>query len=536
MKAKRTVSETEYRTLWCMSHQSHWKLLRNVVSLASVLLFIHFCGTFAVTSLSIRVPFGLASRLPIEFWLGYALSLICVIVNIRHPSRKWGILSLLLLSLYQLNLTIFVEYIPQEPKTHSDALAELVLSYQHADPSVDYALYFPGAIYLIAALRLLTQLNPFLLTKLLTLVLNAMLILLAYVFFNKTLVNEGLRLAACALVICGAYMLSLLRFTSILGYLFYVMIFIVVVAHRTLVGNIMITLLFASTVLSHAYTPFVVVAALGLSAIAYRLASATGSDAKPFLLVKLLAVATLSTILIVYWVNIGGPVLHASLLAISEARTPEESLFANPTPYKLLYQASTLPYAVLYGIPLLIYLLSCRDRAKRDILLWVAGIALAATVSVGGYAPEFLPRAFLFGLLPLSYAVVKNHDGQNKIARSCVLIGILVISAGLHIPAQYGQESFFRISNSTIPGTQFLPVSVPDGWPADAPRFFIAYFFPGLQINATLYYVLDPQTANRILYRQGDQAMMELERSLLAPTWNRVYSSGDFWISVILTD
>ena len=515
-------------------------LARPAAALVAVLVFVHISGTLRVIDLPITVPFGLASILPVEFWIGYASVLVCTAVSIFNPSRRWALFSLLLLSLYQLSLAVFIEQLPQYHKLFSAALGELIASTGYADPSMDFYLHFPGSFYVLATMRIVTGVDPMLLVKFETVVLNALVVVLAYLFFSKTLTDEGTRLAASALVCSGMYLLSLLLTSSILGYILYFLIMYSALSQNRNAASyaIIILISFATLIISHAYTSFLVLAVLGLFVVAYTLARSLKRPlVMPLFRIKTPLFAALLLILAAYWVYAlqGGMMQTALLQAISMQPLNTLVPLASNTIYKSRYTLSTLPYVIVYGIPFFVFLLLAPARERRESLLWILSILSLVVVSVSGYVEEFLPRTFSYALIPVSLGIARIYELRKRMFTAGLLLAALILSAALHIPAQYGQDSYRMISSSTYNGTRFSLISIPTGSSIDAYAnyYWLAYFIQPEQspVRTDLhYYILSAQSKNELLYDEGDQALADLAVSLQSSEWNRIYSAGTYSI------
>ena len=517
-------------------------LARPAAALVAVLVFVHISGSLRVIDLPMTVPFGLASVLPVEFWIGYVSVLACIAVSMFNPSRRWALFSLLLLSLYQLSLAVFIEQLPQYHKFFSAALGELIASTGRADPSMDFYLHFPGSFYVLATMRIVTGVGPILLVKFETVVLNALVVVLAYLFFSKTLADEGTRLLASALVCSGMYYLSLLLTSSILGYILYFLIMYSALSQNRNAASfgILILISFATLVISHAYTSFLVLAVLGLFSVVYTFArSLKRPVVVPLFRISAPLFAALLLILAAYWVYALQGIMQAAVLQmISIQPLKTVAPLASNTIYKSRYTLSTLPYVIVYGIPFLVFLLLTPAREKREILLWILSILSLVVVSVSGYVQEFLPRTFSYALMPVSLGIARIYELRKRMFTAGLLLAALILSAALHIPAQYGQDSYRMISSSTYNGTRFSLISMPTGSRIDAYtyHYWLAYFIQPEQspVRTDLhYYILSAQGKNELLYMEGDQSLADLAMSLQSSEWNRVYGAGTYsiWIA-----
>jgi hypothetical protein len=110
----------------------------------------------------------------------------------------------------------------------------------------------------------------------------------------------------------------------------------------------------------------------------------------------------------------------------------------------------------------IIYLLR-KIRAKRSVAAYsiysaVLLIMLGMFAFVGEYGPqESFTRAFMFGLVPLSFLCVSLLARKPKLI--VVLITLLFF---LNIPAQYGADSYRLATDTQLAGTKFIAFQTPE--------------------------------------------------------------------------
>lgn len=105
------------------------------------------------------------------------------------------------------------------------------------------------------------------------------------------------------------------------------------------------------------------------------------------------------------------------------------------------------PKAIRSWVPMREYMLFC-------VILLVGFGLFGVTMEYGPH--EAYQRAFMFGLVPLSYIFVSLLTKRPKIL-FIILIGLVF----LNIPAQFGSDSYRLVTNTELAGTQFFGVYTP---------------------------------------------------------------------------
>jgi len=186
-----------------------------------------------------------------------------------------------------------------------------------------------------------------------------------------------------------------------------------------------------------------------------------------------------------------------------------------------------------------VYLLKVRDHRKVDMLLWTLGLASTVVIAAVGYVVEIFPRIFAFAILPFSYGIATLFDSRRSHIRA-IGIAVLLIALGLHLPAHYGQDSFWTTQESTLYGSQFFGTHSFANASFYSPvrdlrqRFYIDIYRSGVSSNSGPgeYFLLNYQAESWILYSLGDDELNKTISELHSSHYNTVYSSG--WFSTYL--
>jgi hypothetical protein len=87
---------------------------------------------------------------------------------------------------------------------------------------------------------------------------------------------------------------------------------------------------------------------------------------------------------------------------------------------------------------------------------------------------ESYQRAFMFGLIPLTYLCMSVLKSKPKL-----LVGVLAVLILLNIPAQYGSDSFRLATGPELAGSRFFAAFAPKNSSCfDEFSFYIRYYGP----------------------------------------------------------
>jgi len=518
-----------------------------------------FCVSFAVFTYTVatvsiwivppQFPFGLVEILPLQYWIAVALSTACLFLAISARATKYAWLSAVLLVILVAGLA---DVIFQYPRAiFSTTATERISGTGTFNTKDEPLLNFPGSVILFSFLVLTTGIKPVLVVRVFGVAYNLVVLLLAFASFKRLGIDKMAALLAALIAIFSFYLQGVLVYSSLLGFLFYIVVFQLILApysSRT-TNMLLVAVFFATMVVSHAFSPFLTLGALGLMLFAWKLIDGV---ARKMRLTRLIgdpplvarsAIVPLLLILVAYWAYLA--VLPFSLgLATVTSRDFLALIFAAVSPLVSPQTVYARAYAsVVEGYPLIlfpafiIFLIISQDKRKIQLLLWMVGLAIPLVAAVSGYVQEFLVRMFAFAILPLSYGVGRLFDSKHRHARM-ITIAVLLITLGLHVPAHYGQDSFLVVQDSTIKGLQFLGAHSSSDASLSSPirelyqRYYVDIYRS--QWVSTLgthsYFVMNYKAENWVLYTEGDRSLMNLIEMQNSNQYDRVYSNGLFQV------
>jgi len=415
-------------------------------------------------------------------------------------------------------------------------------------PTENAFLNFPGASILFSFLMLITGQPSYLVIRAFGLLYNVIVLGLSYLFFRRTRMGQTQSILSALLVVACFYYQGVLIYTSLMGFIFYIAIAGILFAPRwSRIDYLLMTVFFASMVLSHAYSPFLTITVLAalslgwpvLNALLQRMEVERYAGDPPSVTPQTLLLVI--TILSAYWAYFASNPFSWAVAQIGTLRIASRIgaagsvIFSPQTTFAVSYSHITELYAPLLFLSFGAYLLFVHDGKKVQSILWIVGLGAAISFSVAGYVSEFVARIFSFAILPLSYGIGRLFDLRRPPLRA---IGIIVMLAafGLHLPAHYGQDAFEIAGDSTVDGVRFLANHSFSNASIDAPirelsdHFYIDIYRTWNGTGPGSYYVLNYPSANWVLYSDGQGALQELTGNLSSSHYDRVFSAGTFEI------
>jgi len=516
------------------------------VLLATITLTLYIVATTSISAVPREFPFGFARVLPPAYWIAVGFSVVLLFLGLASREKKYLLVSALVLTILIPGLGDLTQSHPRDLNT--TAAAEHIAKDGRFSPEENIYLNFPGPAILFSSLILVAGASPHLAVRSFGLLYNVVVLGLSYVFFRRTTMGETQSLLSALLVVACFYYQGLLLYTSLMGFVFYIAIAGIIFASRkSRVDYFLLSVFFAAMVLSHAFSPFLTLAAVaGISvgwivmhALLRRLRQERLAGEAPS--VTPLILVQFSTILAAYWAYFAfGPFSSAvlrlgSLQIFSHIELAGSPILSPQTPYMAAYSHVAELYAPVLFLGFLAYLLLCRDGRKMQLILWILGLGAAVFISLAGYVSEFFARIFSFGILPLSYGVGRLYDSNIRSLRAAGII-VLLAALALHLPAHYGQDAFLTIGDSAIEGTRFLANHSFSNASIDSPRrefswhFYVDIYRTWNANGPGSYYVLNHQGESLTLYSDGQSTLGELIQTVCSSQYDRVFTSGGFEI------
>ncbi|MEM1582881.1 MAG: hypothetical protein QXX94_07085 [Candidatus Bathyarchaeia archaeon] len=505
---------------------------------------------------------GLVSKLPPYFWVG--LALLCVVFYVGRDSKKYLSIAFVFVILYLFAApTLIKEPVWLSNSFYPFAESILINNFSHlfirsGAPLFSY-IRWPLFIYFSSALTLATGIPDILLLKffpLLTISLFGLLIL----SILKEEMDFHHAVFGAAWFLSSFWLRQQYFGPQSLAYIFFLLLFLVI--SRGFLNNddgvgkrrfvLLLAYLFTAIILTHALTAIMSLISLIALYLSQRLITKSNTiSTEVFLLILTIFLASALFFLGTFSLIVNK--VYSSLSAItglSIYREPSRIIGSSANQLNYLSSWSIVILNVLAALPSLLILLKrilFREELKKEefgifsaSLLCLFGV-FALTMKYGHH--EAYQRAFMFGLLPLTYLSIKSLRRKPKI-----LVGFLSIIIFLNIPAQYGSDSFRIAADSHLAGAKFTANSIPDKSSCfDELSFYIRYYAPlkriryeslsGLPytsfpnatkvssvLSKTRYVALSSLLEKYYLYYLGKNPLDQVDLNGL----NRIYDNGNF--------
>ena len=518
------------------------------LALLTVAAATYFLDTASGPIVPFEVPFGFVRVLPPQYWILLAVTLLLLAVATMSRRLPYLWLSAITLTAIVPSLSDLINPYPRD--IFATIATEYISRSGAFNPTQYIFLNFPGSEIVFSSIVVVTKIDPVLAIRAYGLLYNLLLLGLCYVAFRRFGISQIAALLGSLTFTLGFYTEGLLIFSSLNGFLFYILVASLVLApFANRKANIMLlTLFFAAMTVTHAFSPFLTIAGVvGVMLGGMILGRVSSRRSGVSLLTEAHPQVNLATPIIflliatTFWAYVAFGPFAAGLFEVSSVnlsnlfeRITSPLLFPQ-TPYETSYANFARLYAPVLFAAFVVYVLTVRDKRKTEMALLMVGLVGTVAVAVAGYAEEFLTRIFAFALLPLCYGVAKLFD-SNRRRLKVVAIVALALVLGLHIPAHYGQDVFQVYPSSTIHGMQFLAeYSHPNStFDSTAEELGGNYYYDVYRANVLdqqtggFYYVLSYGAASWEMYSQGDRVYAQLYSRLDSSEYKMVYSNGLF--------
>lgn len=153
----------------------------------------------------------------------------------------------------------------------------------------------------------------------------------------------------------------------------------------------------------------------------------------------------------------------------------------------LINYFSTWAIIIINGLVALLMIIRIRTERVRDhqnVLYLVFLFLIGIFAVVGRYGShEAYQRAFMFGLIPLSYLSLESLQNQKKAL--VLIISTLIL---LNIPAQYGADAFRLASDPQLEGSKYFAEKVPENIDVLTKfTLYFRYYAPEKQVRIVRY-------------------------------------------------
>ncbi len=505
--------------------------------------------------------YGLVNRLPIVFYAGLALLGGVWYIGVRHHSFLPAALVLTVAYLYVAPalirgpVWISNSYYPYGESLLINQNGHLIDN-PHAS-MVSYR-FWPLFLYFSSSFTMLTGLSTEAILKLFPLITISMYALLSLLIFRIKL-SPPLAYVGSALVVASLFIRQQYFGPQAIAYIFFlatllvtVMLFFDKKAHKRLLAAVLFVL-FVITTFTHPLTSFMSMAIFFAFYIAVRISDKNS----PFRLNKLFLFGTV--IWLVYNCYAAAPFFNTAIAHLTETLSGSRSLtilnesqrLVGSNAMMLNFVASWAIVGICVSLALVSMFKLVRQGSWRrpDGTFAVFNVLMlflfAAFAFLGEYgAVEAYQRAFMFGLIPLSFLSVTLLYSKPKL-----LIVLLAVLMFLNIPAQYGADNYRLATPGLLAGYQFFTEYAPENCTVVGDfTLYIRYFDPlknytvmdvGLSSpfndipNPPLLryelrqsdYVIDSDLQHNLyMFYLGEDPMEEANFE----TMNRVYDDGSF--------
>ena len=435
------------------------------------------CYTIVSTAVLSIGPtdWGLATELPVVYYVGIALVGVLWYAGFKSKSYLPAILVLTVAYIFVIPAVVRIpvwtsnSYYPFGESLLINSTGHLVTD---TPPTLANYHYWPLFLYFASAFTTLTGVPHYFLLKFFPLFAVSMYGIIAFLVLRIKLSVPHAFLGA-ALVLAGLFVRQQYFGPQSIAYILFLAILLVVSLlffgdekNRRSLGALLI-LLFVATTLTHALTSF-------MSLMVFYAAYIVDRFAKKKSLAPLGLVSLGATIIwlsynsfyaqtffeqgIKHFVQILEGIRDISLYS-------QGSRIISSTAQRVNFAASW----GIVGLAVLIALLAMfnilrKIRSKRPVMKYsIFSAALVILIGVFAFVGEYGPqesftRAFMFGLVPLSFLCVSFLARKPKL-----MVLLLAAIMFLNIPAQYGSDAYRLASNTQLAGTEFVTFYTPDG-------------------------------------------------------------------------
>lgn len=440
------------------------------------LIILVLCTAFlvysvATTSVSWIEPtdFGLVSKLPLIYYAGLVL-LGCVwYIGIKNQNYLPAALILTISYLY-IAPTLIRDpvWISNSYYPYGESL--LISQNGHLIPNpqatmVSYR-YWPLFLYFSSGFTTLTGFSPEVILKFFPLFTISMYALLTFLILKIKLASP-FALVGSALVLTSLFIRQQYFGPQSIAYIFFLATLLVTLllffdkkANKRTLAVILVAL-FVITTITHPLTSFMSIAIFLSLYLVVRF-----TDKKsPFKLNKLLVGSLI--IWLAYNSYAAAPFFDTAIRHFYELFTgsrgltiaTESSRVFGSTPMLVNFVASWAIVGLMGFVAVISIIKIVRKRKQMkgsDLTFSAFNILLLIFFTVFAFGGEYgaveaYQRAFMFGLIPLSFLVITLLSSKPKI-----LIAFLAVLIVLNIPAQYGADNFRLATPSQLAGSAFI--------------------------------------------------------------------------------
>jgi len=461
--------------------QQHKVTKKNVFWIASILIVLLLAiHILAFTKITFYNPsdLGLLIKLPITFWIG--LSFLTVLLYLGRKSGVRTVAVAILIFFYLFCIPVLISENKAEFLALSYAFSSqgsYLLSVGHVDFSaLGYMSHqnWPGFFFDAGALSRITSLPTTLFADYFPLLTLSLIGIMVYSTLKLRL-NKVSSSFGALWFIASFWTIQHYYSPQGLAYIFFFAIFFFLTKlffekKQNAALPLIVLILFTALVGTHLLTSLAI--ALGFIA-AYALAKFFPQKRKLVSFYSITTCILLVSIFIAYqMLVVSGSFDGIVKLLIAQLSQGETHLavisqgrqFTSPALQLLLFGSYgiTIINVIIALIAILAttigLFISKKEEARSD-LFFIAWIIIAGLIGVSVYyGSEVIQRAFIIGLLPISYFVAKFFSKKSRI-----MVFLLIIVVFLQIPAHYAHMSWMYVPTSEMRGGSFYARYAPSG-------------------------------------------------------------------------
>jgi hypothetical protein len=443
---------------------------RAIAFVVAVVLLVYTVASTSVYSIP-PTELGLVSELPLAYWVGLVVLGCLWYACLKGSSRyRAGTLALTVSYLFIAPAIVKVPvWISESYYPYGESL--LITSHGHLVVR-DYAPFvsyqdWPVFLYLASSVKLVTGLPDSIILRFFPLLTISMYGMLTFLVLRLTLKSSFATFGA-GLLLSSFFLRQQYFGPQGLAYVFFLLIVLITcrltldseAKKGTLVA--LYLLMFPIITLTHALTSFMVL----IVVVALYLGHVILKRKPPSIVAKLIVFS--SVFLSAYNMFVAPGFLNLSVEKTSEffgeiweaGIWREGSRIPGSAAQRMSYLTSwsIVLLTGLIAVVCVCYLLYC-IRARKQVdsavfsafsVTWLGLAVLFALTTVYG-SNEAYQRAFMFGLLPLTYLCVRLLSKRPRI-----LLLVLCILLFLNIPAQYGSDTYRLATDGVMTGTGFF--------------------------------------------------------------------------------
>jgi len=514
---------------------------------AAIAVVLYQALTAAIVRVPREFPLGFMKVLPLSYWFAVGLSVVLLLLALASNVGNYLWVSAVLLIILVPGLGDLTQPNPRD--VFSMIAAERISQAGWFNPSENVYLNFPGAAVLFSSLVVVTGAPSEIVVRMFGVIYNVILFGLGFLFFRRTRMTPTASLLSALLVVFCFYHQGVLIYTSLMGYLFYVLLAGIVFASESnsSIDFMLLMAFYMAMVVSHAFSPFLTLAAMTALLVGWRIAEPLLRRLRlgallgdpPSMTMWVLVPAVL--VVLTYWAYFAFRPFTWGLLKLESTQLTSRvagaggPILSPTTGFATTYSHLAELYAPMLLVVFVLYLILWYDGRKLQLLLWIAGLGGAVVISLAGYVEEFFARIFSFAVIPLSYGAGRLFDMNRRLLRVAV-VGALLVALVLHLPAHYGQDAFLLVPDSTIQGECFFANHSFVNASVDAPvselswHYYIDLYRQWNAEGPGSYYVLNYEAESWILYSEGQTSVDSLNEGLNSSHYDKVMSNGGFRI------